>query len=53
MSQPTNDMFTLDASAIEAFSDILNNEGHMRAGFVIHESNNNTHVIEQEDTNKK
>ncbi|MBI6634836.1 hypothetical protein YA0871_19425 [Pseudomonas paralactis] len=37
----TNETFALDASAVEAFADILNDEGQMRAGFVIHESNNN------------
>lgn len=37
----TNETFVLDASAVEAFADILNDEGQMRAGFVIHESNNN------------
>lgn len=36
-----NETFVLDASAVEAFADILNDEGQMRAGFVIHESNNN------------
>ncbi len=37
----TNEAFVLDASAVEAFADILNDEDQMRAGFVIHESNNN------------
>jgi hypothetical protein len=40
MNQATNESFTLEASDIEAFADILNDEGQMRAGFVIHESNN-------------
>jgi len=41
MNQTTNETFSLDPSAIEAFAEILNDEGQMRAGFVIHESNNN------------
>ncbi|MNG37347.1 hypothetical protein D3C76_1242880 [compost metagenome] len=41
MNQTTNEVFSLDPSAVEAFADILNDEGQMRAGFVIHESNNN------------
>lgn len=41
MNQVPNESFALEASAIEAFADILNDEGQMRAGFVIHESNNN------------
>ena len=41
MNHENNDSFTLEASAVEAFADILNDEGQMRAGFVIHESNNN------------
>lgn len=40
MNKETNEIFELDASAIEAFAGILNDEGQMRAGFVIHESNN-------------
>ncbi|NWC89588.1 hypothetical protein HX871_13395 [Pseudomonas reactans] len=41
MNNATNETFALDASAVDAFADILNDEGQMRAGFVIHESNNN------------
>jgi hypothetical protein len=40
MNQTSNESFTLEASAVEAFADILNDEGQMHAGFVIHESNN-------------
>lgn len=41
MNATNNEVFTLDASAVEAFTGMLNDEGQMRAGFVIHESNNN------------
>jgi hypothetical protein len=41
MNQTTNEVFSLDPQAVEVFADILNDEGQMRAGFVIHESNNN------------
>lgn len=30
----------LDEAAIKKFEDIINDEGLMRAGFIIHESNN-------------
>lgn len=46
MNTETDEAFTLDAAAVEAFSAILNDEGHMRAGFVIHESNNNNVSLE-------
>lgn len=51
MNNATNETFALDASAVDAFADILNDEGQMRAGFVIHESNNNISA-DIEDTAK-
>ena len=48
MNQETNESFTLDDTAVEAFADVLNDEGNMRAGFIIHESNNAiTTVVEE------
>lgn len=47
MNQTTNESFTLEPSAIEAFAEILNDKGQMRAGFVIHESNNITADVEE------
>jgi hypothetical protein len=41
MNNEAQEGFVLDAAAVEAFADILNDEGQMRAGFVIHEKNNN------------
>jgi hypothetical protein len=49
MNANTQDGFALDAAVIEAFADILNDEGQMRAGFVIHESNNNISVDAKDD----
>ncbi|MBF7142544.1 MULTISPECIES: hypothetical protein [Pseudomonas] len=51
MNQAANESFTLEASDIEAFANILNDEGQMLAGFVIHESNNAI-AADIEDTGK-